>query len=440
MRSAVNVGMLPQVIVPDNSHVIGVAKSIGSDIRQGLDKRKAEKEAADNKERAASLAKEIFESRAVGDIPQAVRPQYDPETELRLQQVDLAEKQRLDEIHQKSENAKRATIQASNQRRVLSDAETKANFVELAQLDPQLARFVFQGVTSANEQDRLAVAQEAKRANDLFQNAAYFAQQDLKGGKGGQLDAFLVDAIRQESARGGDVSRLYQMYKASPDERIGLIQRNLALSGTVLRNPEVEKITALEQAKLDDADADRALKAREVAIKEREQSLKEQQAKDKPSKSEEKAEAKRQEDLQAYQVYQVAMDNLKNAFSEINTGAISGRIWGASGDHQTAQGMRDQMAPVLKKMFREAGEGTFTDGDRIALMAMLPETTDSEEAVSAKIIAMDQLVTTKLGINSPSFGAVGGSLPQGITEADIQYTMQKHGVTRQEVLQKLGGQ
>lgn len=437
MRSAVNIQGLPQVIVPDNRHVIGVANSIGSNIQQGMERRKAES----NKERAAAIAKELVSGGVGQGLPEAIRPQLDPQAELQSQAVEIQRQKQIQQAEAQAQQAQKALVQRSNMQSMLNDPETKANLIELQSLDPQMARTVFTMLASADEQERLQVAQEAQRANDMFQNAAYFLQQDIaKKGGGDQFKAFVADAIRQEHARGADTTKLQELYRANPDEAIGLIQRNLALSGTVLKMPEVERITALEQAKLDDADADRALKAREVAIKEREQTLKEQQAQNKPDKAEVKAETKRQEDLKAYEVYQVAMGNLKQAFSEINSGPISGRIWGAAGDHQTAQGMRDQMAPVLKKMFREAGEGTFTDGDRIALMAMLPETTDSEEAVSAKMTAMDQLVTSKLGIKGQSVGVVGGTLPQGVTEADIQHTMKKHGVSREEVLQRLGGQ
>jgi NACalpha-BTF3-like transcription factor len=31
-------------------------------------------------------------------------------------------------------------------------------------------------------------------------------------------------------------------------------------------------------------------------------------------------------------------------------------------------------------------------------------------------------------------------LPEGVTEEDINFTMQKHGLSREEVLQRLGGQ
>jgi hypothetical protein len=55
------------------------------------------------------------------------------------------------------------------------------------------------------------------------------------------------------------------------------------------------------------------------------------------------------------------------------------------------------MAPVLKQMFRESGEGVFTDRDQDMLIAMLPTRIDHPEAAKAKMQGIDAIVRAKLG-------------------------------------------
>ena len=59
------------------------------------------------------------------------------------------------------------------------------------------------------------------------------------------------------------------------------------------------------------------------------------------------------------------------------------------------------MAPVLKQLFRSAGEGTFTDRDQELLLDMVPKRTDRAEAIAEKMANIDRIVSAKLGMSVP---------------------------------------
>lgn len=56
------------------------------------------------------------------------------------------------------------------------------------------------------------------------------------------------------------------------------------------------------------------------------------------------------------------------------------------------------MAPILKNLFRTAGEGTFTDKDQELLLGMVPNKWDSDEVAQQKLDMVDRLVRAKMGI------------------------------------------
>ena len=56
------------------------------------------------------------------------------------------------------------------------------------------------------------------------------------------------------------------------------------------------------------------------------------------------------------------------------------------------------MAPVLKQLFRVAGEGVFTDRDQALLLAMIPTRATRPEARNKQIQNIDNIVKAKLGI------------------------------------------
>ena len=100
----------------------------------------------------------------------------------------------------------------------------------------------------------------------------------------------------------------------------------------------------------------------------------------------------------AFYVYNAGIQRLKAALEKTTTGPIVGRLPAFTAEAQTAEGAQKIMLPVLKDMFRTAGEGVFTDKDQETLANMLPNRTDEPEAAAAKLEAIDAIVKAKLGI------------------------------------------
>lgn len=132
------------------------------------------------------------------------------------------------------------------------------------------------------------------------------------------------------------------------------------------------------------------------------------------SKKEAEAAVKRDTQMRkngvANAVYQTGISNLLKSLGDTTTGPIAGRIPALTANAQIAEGARSTMAPVLKQMFREAGEGTFTEGDQKLLMDMLPGRNDHPEAAKAKIKMINDIVAAKLGVSeSQQAPAQGGN-------------------------------
>lgn len=103
----------------------------------------------------------------------------------------------------------------------------------------------------------------------------------------------------------------------------------------------------------------------------------------------------------ASQVYETGMSGVYEGMRGTDTGPISGRFPAVTTGQQVAQGAVAAMAPVLKQMFRTAGEGTFTDKDQDLLMQMVPTRTDTPAAREAKMANVDNIVRAKLGMPPP---------------------------------------
>lgn len=114
----------------------------------------------------------------------------------------------------------------------------------------------------------------------------------------------------------------------------------------------------------------------------------------------------------AYAAYQAGVKGLESAMSGTMTGPLAGRMPALTANQQIAEGAEATMAPILKQLFRDAGEGTFTDADQALLMKMVPTRKDHEEARKAKLMMIDEIVRAKLGI------AEGGAAPVGSSSID----------------------
>ena len=155
-------------------------------------------------------------------------------------------------------------------------------------------------------------------------------------------------------------------------ERLADVERTLAMSkeeGKLLAQAELEpevkaKVTAaLEQVK-SDADVASTQKSNEAA----------------------------------YRVYQTAMQNISNSLGGTNfSGPVFGLVPAMTTEAKIADGAKAIMAPILKQMFRSAGEGTFTDKDQALLLEMVPTRTDTKESAASKIEMINAVVESKLG-------------------------------------------
>lgn len=110
----------------------------------------------------------------------------------------------------------------------------------------------------------------------------------------------------------------------------------------------------------------------------------------------ERGQEQRQRDM-AFSQFQTAMQATESALRDTATNPVAGAIPALTANQQIAEGAVAAMAPILKQLFRSAGEGVFTDKDQELLMAMMPTRSDHPEAVAAKLANIRAIVAAKLG-------------------------------------------
>lgn len=118
---------------------------------------------------------------------------------------------------------------------------------------------------------------------------------------------------------------------------------------------------------------------------------------------------KQREQSTVFAQYQAAISGLRQGLANATTGPIAGRLPALTADAQIAEGSVAALAPVLKQLFRAAGEGTFTDRDQALLLEMVPTRTDLPAAREAKLQNIDNIVRAKLGQG----GMYGAAPPDG---------------------------
>lgn len=115
----------------------------------------------------------------------------------------------------------------------------------------------------------------------------------------------------------------------------------------------------------------------------------------------------------AWDMYQRAREGLLSGLAGASTGPVVGRITPVTSAAQIAEGAVSAMAPVLKQIFRVAGEGTFTDRDQALLLDMVPTRKDLPEARIAKLENIDRIIKAKLGIDESGGSGDGTTIPFG---------------------------
>lgn len=142
----------------------------------------------------------------------------------------------------------------------------------------------------------------------------------------------------------------------------------------------------------------------------------------------------------AMTLYETSMRGLISGMSGTDTGPFIGMTPALTARAQIAEGAVAAMAPVLKQLFRSAGEGVFTDKDQELLLQMIPTRKDRPEARAAKLQNIDAIVRAKLGQTAAPAAEPVGALPEGVSEEDITETMRANNMTREQVLTRLRGQ
>ena len=118
----------------------------------------------------------------------------------------------------------------------------------------------------------------------------------------------------------------------------------------------------------------------------------------------------------AFNVYETGIRKLEQSLAGADTGPIVGRLPAFTANQQIAEGAVAAMAPILKQMFRSAGEGSFTDKDQEMLLNMIPTRKTRPEAVAAQLSAIDAIVKAKLSIEDEEESATpptGGAVNWG---------------------------
>lgn len=108
-------------------------------------------------------------------------------------------------------------------------------------------------------------------------------------------------------------------------------------------------------------------------------------------------EAEGRSNKKAFKIYEAGIGSLLSGLSGTSTGPFVGLIPAITSSAQIASGAVAAMAPILKTLFREAGEGGFSDGDQKLLLDMIPTRSDRKEAIVAKLSNIDTIVRAKLG-------------------------------------------
>lgn len=95
-------------------------------------------------------------------------------------------------------------------------------------------------------------------------------------------------------------------------------------------------------------------------------------------------------------VYETAMGNLTKALDNTITGPFIGFTPAMTSNAQIAEGAVAMMLPLMKDVFRSAGEGTFTDSDQKILNDLIPTRSDNPKARASKITMLDSMIRAKL--------------------------------------------
>jgi len=111
-------------------------------------------------------------------------------------------------------------------------------------------------------------------------------------------------------------------------------------------------------------------------------------------------------------VWRVAREGLLRGLAGTSTGPVQGLIPAITARQQIAEGAIAAVSPVLKQLFRSAGEGVFTDRDQQLLNDMIPKRIDHPETVASKMQMIDAIIEAKLAAPTSIPSPTRSELPQ----------------------------
>jgi len=146
-------------------------------------------------------------------------------------------------------------------------------------------------------------------------------------------------------------------------------------------------------------------------------------------KSTQKAIGDQRSNQTALDTYKTAMKGLVDSLAGTDTGPFIGLLPALTANQQIADGATAAMSPILKDLFRTAGEGTFTDKDQELLTKMVPTRTDLPAARRSKIQNIDAIIRAKLSQPQevpaqPSAQTTPAPAAAPITPAEVQAVQQ----------------
>lgn len=113
-------------------------------------------------------------------------------------------------------------------------------------------------------------------------------------------------------------------------------------------------------------------------------------------KSEEERKSLQIQNDKTWNIWQTAISGLEKSLGNTPTGKIVGLLPAITSNQQIADQSIAIMAPVLKNIFRESGEGVFTDKDQEILLNMIPNRTANPETIAFAIKQINDIVAAKL--------------------------------------------
>lgn len=361
-------------LVPD---VGGFADSIGAAINQSLSERLAQKAMTGDKEAMAELA--VRNPAASGRIGGIMQDQQTQELEKRKTYQDMAYR------------VARGYKTAKDKAGYLSAA---AQQLRAAGLEDMAVEIEDDAAVYASNPGQ--VDQEYDSINEMFspvggQDAATRHLQFLTQGMTPE------EAAEARRVAAGVAPRAGSM---SATERVATTPGMAETVATSEATIEGAKSGAKEGAKLgQQAERLPSIQGAVTAAKE-------------AAKSGAKETGKAKSNATALSVYETGITNLKSALGDTTTGPMVGWMPAFTANQQKAEGAVAAMAPILKEIFRSAGEGTFTEGDQKLLTDMIPGRGTLPEAAAAQLQAIDQIVRAKLG---------GGAKPAAAEVIEVDF-------------------